>query len=148
MTVCEEDCDFVDYDHNIGKAGCSCKVKTESTTKIGDIVIDKDKLYNSFTDYKNIANIKVLKCYKLIFKLEAYKSNYANLILIVIIFLYFITLIIFYCKDYKYLIKILNLIVFFKLNPKLVKLYLDREKKSKMVIKKKLPFKMDFRKPS
>ena len=138
LTVCEEDCDFVDYDYNIGKAGCSCKVKTESTTKIGDIVIDKDKLYNSFTDYKNIANIKVLKCYKLIFKLEAYKSNYANLILIVIIFLYFITLIIFYCKDYKYLIKILNLIVFFKLNPKLVKIFIDREKKSKMVIKKNL----------
>ena len=79
-----------------------------------------------------------MKCYKLIFKLEAYKSNYANLILIVIIFLYFITLIIFYCKDYKYLIKILNLIVFFKLNPKLVKIFIDREKKSKMVIKKNL----------
>ena len=80
LTVCEEDCDFSDYDYDLGKAVCSCKVKTNSTAKIIGVTIDKEKLYNSFTDFKNIANVKVLKCYKLIFKLDAYKYNYANLI--------------------------------------------------------------------
>ena len=28
LTVCEEDCDFSDYDYSNGKAICSCKVKT------------------------------------------------------------------------------------------------------------------------
>ena len=129
LTVCEEDCDFVDYDYVNEKAICSCNVKMNSITKIGDIVIDTNKLYNSFTDFKNIANVKVLKCYKLIFNLEAYKSNYANLILLVVIFLFFISLIIFICKDYFDLIKILNLIVFFKVNPKYLKYLLEKKNK-------------------
>ena len=137
LTVCEEDCDFVNYDYETGKAICSCKVKTNSTTKIGDIVFDKNKLYNSFTDFKNIANINVLKCYKLIFTLKEYKSNYANLILLSVIFLFIITLFIFYCKENNDLFKILNLIVFFKLNPKLVKIFLDRQNKKKKVKKVK-----------
>ena len=123
---------------NLKKAGCSCKVKTESNTKIGNIAIDKDKLYKSFTDFKNIANIKILKCYKLIFKLDAFKSNYANIVLLVIIFLFFISLIVFYSRDYYYLMKILNLIIFFKLNPQLIKIYLQRKKKKeqKKIVKK------------
>ena len=137
LTVCEEDCDFVDYDYVIEKAVCSCKVKTNSTTKIGDIVIDKEKLYNSFTNFKNIANINVLKCYKLIFKLEAYKSNYANFILLGVIFLFLITFFAFVFKEFYDLIKILNFIVFFKLNPNLVKKFLEKQKEENKVIKTK-----------
>ena len=129
LTVCEEDCDFIDYDFGKGKAICSCKVKTNSTTKIGDIVIDTDKLYNSFTNLRNIANIYVLKCYRLIFILEAYKSNYANLILLAIIFFFIISFFIFICKEYKDLIQILNLIIFFRINPSLVKKFKERLKK-------------------
>ena len=112
LTLCEENCDFTDYDYSLEKAVCSCKVKTNSTFKIGDVVIDTNKLYDSFTNIKNIANLNVLKCYKLMFKLEAYKSNYANLILIFIIFLFLLSLIIFFCKDYFDLLRILHMIVF------------------------------------
>ena len=143
LTLCEENCVFTDYDYSLEKAVCSCKVKTNSTFKIGDIVIDTNKLYDSFTNIKNIANINVLKCYKLMFKLEAYKSNYANLVLIFIIFLFFLSMIIFFCKDYFDLLKILHMIVFFKLNPKLVKKFLERlqkeqNKKNKKIIKKNI----------
>ena len=138
LSVCEEDCDFNEY--NMGKAVCSCKVKTNSTTKIGDIVIDKEKLYKNFINFKNIANINVLKCYKLIFKIEAYKSNYANIVLIVIILLFIITFIIFCVKDYPGLINILNMIEFFKLNENLVKKFKERQKReeNKNIQKKKL----------
>ena len=129
LTLCEENCDFVDYDYSCGKAVCSCKVKTNSTFKIGDVVIDKEKLFDSFTDIKNIANINILKCYKLIFKLEAYKSNYANLVLIFIILLFFVSLILFFCKDYFELLKIIQMIILFKLNPQLVKKFLERIKR-------------------
>ena len=138
LTLCEENCDFTDYDYSLEKAVCSCKVKTNSTFKIGDVVIDTNKLYDSFTNIKNIANLNVLKCYKLMFKLEAYKSNYANLILIFIIFLFLLSLIIFFCKDYFDLLRILHMIVFFKLNPKLVKKFLERLKKEQNKRTKKI----------
>ena len=32
LTVCEEDCDFTDYNNTIEKATCSCKVKMNSTS--------------------------------------------------------------------------------------------------------------------
>ena len=76
------------YNYNTGKAICSCKVKTNSTVKVIGVTIDKDKLYQSFTNIKNIANINVLKCYNLIFTVNALKSNYANLILIFVILLF------------------------------------------------------------
>ena len=83
LTLCEEDCEFIDYDYFYQKAICSCKAKTNSTFKIKGTVINKEKLLTSFTDIKNIMNIKVLKCINLIFTLDAYKKNYANLILII-----------------------------------------------------------------
>ena len=137
LTVCEEDCDFIDYNYTTGKAICSCKVKTNSTANIMGITIDTDKLYKKFTNFKNIANINVLKCYNLIFSLEAYKSNYANLMVLSIIFLFFVCLIIFYCKDYTYLIEILNIIIYFKKNPKLVQKLNIKKKKEEEKERKK-----------
>ena len=59
LTLCEEDCDFIDYDYFLEKSICSCIIKTNSTFKIRRIEIDIDKLYKRFTDFKNIMNIKV-----------------------------------------------------------------------------------------
>ena len=137
LTVCEEDCDFVAYNNTNGKAICSCKVKTDSSTKIGDIAIDKDKLFNSFSNFKNIGNIKVLKCIKFIFKLDAFKKNYANFIMLGIILFLFITLFIFCCKDYNYIKKIMDLIEYFKTNPLIVKTFKKRKKKNANKRKKK-----------
>ena len=99
-----------------------------SNIKIAGIEINKDKLLKRFINFKNIANINVLKCYDLIFKLDAYKNNYANLILLSIILLFIITFFIFYCNDYFYLRKIMNNVIYLKLNPKLAK-RLDNKKK-------------------
>ena len=137
LIVCEEDCYFSKYDYSNGKAICSCKVKTNSTAKVMGVDINKDKLYESFTNIKNIANINVLKCYKLIFRLDAYKKNYANLVLIFIILLFFVCLFIFYFKGYYDLIKIINMITYFKLNPEIVKKLNMRRKNEEKKMKKK-----------
>ena len=131
LTVCEDDCNFNEYID--GKVFCSCKVKTNSTTKIRDNIIERNKLFNSFTNFKNIANIKVLKCYKLIFNLDEYKHNYANVILLVIFLFFLITFFIFYCKDYHYLEKILNMIVYFHLHLNLVTKFLNRIKREEQI---------------
>ena len=137
LTVCEEDCDFTGYDNVLGKAQCSCKVKTNSNTKIGDAKIDSDKLLKSFTDFKNIGNIKVLKCYKNIFKLDAFKHNYANIIFLIIILFFFFVLIFFYCKDYPYLKKIINIIEYFKLNPNVSNKFLNKKENEEKNNRKK-----------
>ena len=133
LTVCEEDCEFIDYDYLYRRAICSCNVKTNSSFKIRGTVIEKERLLKSFTNINNIANIKVLECIKLIFNLDAYKNNYANLILIGILLLYFITLIIFCFKDYPYLKKIIDMIIFFKLNAKLIKKLLAKKNKTEQL---------------
>ena len=56
MTLCEEDCNLVDYNYTNQKAKCSCLVKI-SIPIINEIKFNKTRLYNSFTDVKNIANI-------------------------------------------------------------------------------------------
>ena len=133
LTVCEEDCNFTNYNSSSEKATCSCKIKTDSTFKISDIVIDKDKLLKSFTDFKNIANIKVLKCNYLIFAKEAFKSNYANIFMIIIIVFFFVVLVLFWFKLFSELIKILNVITYFKLNHDLKKKFSKNKEKMKRV---------------
>ena len=66
LTVCEENCEFSSYNYDTGKAVCSCEI-TIKLPLISEIKIDKNKLYDSFTDIKNIANINIMKCYKLFF---------------------------------------------------------------------------------
>ena len=127
LTVCEEDCYFNEYIN--GKAICSCNVKTNSSTKIRDNLIDTNKLFGVFTNFKNMFNIKVLKCYRLIFNLNEYKHNYGNLILLSIIIFFIVSFFIFYCKDYYNLEKILNIIIYFKLNSNLVEKFLKRVNK-------------------
>ena len=129
LTVCEEDCDFISYDYEMKKAVCSCKVKTNSSMKISGNSIDIDKLLNSFTNFKNIANVKILKCYRLIFGIEAYKNNYGNLILLGIMLLLFITMIIFYCKGWNYLKELMDKILFLKSNSKKVKAIKNKKEK-------------------
>ena len=137
LTICEENCDFISYDNELAKAVCSCKVKTNSSSKISDVIIDKDKLFKSFTNIKNIANIKILNCYKLIFKLEAFKNNYANIIMIIIILQFFVIFIIFCFKDYTYLNIIMNVIEYFKLNSIVKKKFLKKQENKRKKHKKK-----------
>ena len=59
--VCEENCVFSRYNENTGKAVCSCEIKIKLPL-ISEIKLDKNKLFDSFTDIKNIANINIMKC--------------------------------------------------------------------------------------
>ena len=63
MTLCEEDCDLKDYDYDNETVKCSCEIKIKLPL-IDEIKFDKKKLYDSFTDIKNIANLNLMKCYK------------------------------------------------------------------------------------
>jgi len=108
MSLCEDNCDLVKYDSDTKKAICNCNVKT--TISLSKSVIDKDKFFKNFIDLESIANIDVIKCYKLIFTKEI-RYNYGFYILAFIIFIHIVLLILFLAKGYKSFMSQVNKIV-------------------------------------
>ena len=98
MTLCEEKCELIDYDYTKEKVKCSCKIKTKINY---DIKFNKKEFYKSFADIKNIANINILKCYKIVLDVKNMINNIGFYIMDSIIALYFITIFIFWFKSYK-----------------------------------------------
>ena len=132
LAVCEENCNFVQYNDTLGKAICSCKTKTEFVNKISENALNKENLLKNFADFKNIFNIKILKCFGLIFSINSLKENYANIILMAIIIFYFICLSMFVFKNYKKeIIFHIDIIVYFTLFPVKI-LYLVQRKEKEM----------------
>ena len=75
ITLCEEKCKLIDYNYNNEKVKCSCDVKTNISPN-HDLKFNKNEFYKSFTDIKNIANINILICYKIVFDLNNLINNY------------------------------------------------------------------------
>ena len=63
LAVCQDGCDFFDYNYNLKKAICSCHAE-ESSSSFADMKIDKKKLLDNFKNIKNIANLNILKCFE------------------------------------------------------------------------------------
>ena len=105
MTLCEENCDFERYDYTVGKAICSCLTKIKMPL-ISEISFDKNKIIEKFTDFKNIANINIFKCYNLLLDKKGLIKNIGFLILSPVLTLYLISIFVFSCKDIKAINKI------------------------------------------
>ena len=99
MAVCEENCDFIAYDSVTNKAICSCPV-SESVSQVSDMKFDKEKLKSNFINFKNIANISMLKCYHLLFSSKIIK-NIGCIIISLIILIELVNMIIFYSYEYN-----------------------------------------------
>ena len=110
-TICQDDCDFAYYDYDSQKAKCSCKVK-ESSVSFGNITINKDKLFQNFINFKNIANIHLLKCYKTLFSKSGLIKNIGFYLIILIIIFHLISMILFYLKYWDIIKHKINDIVF------------------------------------
>ena len=99
-TVCQENCEFTEYDYDIQKAKCSCKVK-ESSASSALMNINTTELFMNFMDVKNIANVVILRCYNVLFSKNGIKNNIGCYMIIPVIILHFINVIIFYKKQLK-----------------------------------------------
>ena len=135
-TICQDNCDFSDYDYKINKAICKCDVK-ESSSSSANMIIDKEELFKSFTDIKNIANINLLICYKVLFSSKGIISNVGCYMNIFIIVLHIICIIIFYTRQINVIKEKIKDIVFGINNWNLVKIEekLNRLKKEEKEIK-------------
>ena len=134
MGICKDGCDIASYNYETQKAVCSCGIKTEIPL-MKDIKIDKQSLLKSFTDINNIANIQMLKCYKIVFTKKNILKNIGCFIFLFFILINFICLFSFILKDYKLLyLKICKLKMYFlnnKIkNKKIISYNNERNKKA------------------
>jgi len=129
MSVCEEECDFTQYDEKNNKVLCSCYIKVKLPL-ISEIKVDKEKLISNFKNIKNIGNFKVLSCLYLLYNFSNILTNSANFMVIILFILSLISIFIFICYNSK---KIKNYIWIFqnKLNKK------EKEKKISFINNKK-----------
>ena len=104
MSICETGCDFVSYNTETQKAVCSCGIKTEIPF-LDNVNIDKDLLMNSFMDINNIANTKMMKCFRTVFNKKAIIKNIGCFIFLVLIVANCICLIMLLIKYYNLLHK-------------------------------------------
>jgi len=133
-SLCEEGCEFVKYHKDLGQAECSCDVKT-NLNLVSDIKVDKTKLYQ-FLDIKKIANFDVMKCYNLLLSIDGIKGNIGFYLFFPPFIMLFISIILFYVKEFKSIKSQINDIVYAKANFK----YLDYEfvyEEPKKIIKPK-----------
>ena len=75
VAVCQDDCDFVNYNYTSKKAKCSC-IPKQSSSSFADMKIDINKLLDNFKNIKNIANLNLLKCVKVLFSKRGIFKKY------------------------------------------------------------------------
>ena len=97
-TICQEDCYFSDYDSEYQNAKCLCKIQELKSFSNGSR-FDQDNLYKNFININNIANIKIMKCYKVLFNKKGIINNIAFYIVSSIILFHIINIIIFYSNQ-------------------------------------------------
>ena len=121
-TSCEDIGEYVNNDKE-NDLTCYCNYNIEEgKTKLIDIEV----FFENMKSFEKISNIKILKCFNLIFNTVSFKSNCANFIILPVIIYYFINLIIFYQKDYSYLKQVLNVIEYSISNPNEVREILQK----------------------
>ena len=97
MTLCEENCDFNEYDKKTKKAKCKCDIK--NFTESSEINFDMQSFYKYCSNFTTLSNINVMKCYKNLFAKNGILNNYGSFIILPIVFFHIISYIIFNLRD-------------------------------------------------
>jgi len=88
-TSCQKGCEYSNYNLEKKQIKCECKINPEN-----NIEPEKEKkfsgkmLYESFYDVLRFSNVRILKCYKLVFSFEGENGNYGSFLMISLIAIY------------------------------------------------------------
>ena len=110
LSLCENNCKFIYYDVDNKKVKCECRIKTFLSV-INEIQFDKNELMKNFKKMHNIANIKIINCFKIIFKKDNLLNNYGFYILVFLLVIFIICSILFCCKYYQIIINEIDEII-------------------------------------
>ena len=106
MTLCEENCDLIYYNYTNEKVKCSCNAKINISPNY-DFKFNKNEFFRSFIDINNLANINIIKCYKVVFNINNITNNYGFYLIGSIFIFHFVTFFIYWFISYKKLKKVL-----------------------------------------
>ena len=113
MSICESECTFIEYNLETKKSICQCGVKSKQLT-ISEIVNQTNLLWNNFTKKSQSTNMVSMKCYYTLFTKDGIIKNFASYILLVNIFFFVLSAILFYKCGYYNLENTINEIMYEK----------------------------------
>ena len=96
ISFCEEGCTYKQYNYLNEKVQCECPIQKEFKYNIDNIKFYGNLLFISFFKIDNFSNIKVLKCFKLVFSKFGQTNNIGSYIFIFFIFIFIIIIILFH----------------------------------------------------
>ena len=100
--ICEENCEYANYNIANQVVKCKCSVETEENEIIK---FDKNDL-GSYFNIKTYTNLEIIRCYKLVFSKEGQSKNFGSYILLLIIFLFIILLAKYYYTHNKVILQL------------------------------------------
>ena len=102
LSLCEYNCTFKEYDFNISRIKCDCKLNA-GLNRLDNI--NQEKLLNQLNANKNTLNLDVMQCTQILSSTEDIKTNPGFYLLIFILIIFIIIFIIFFIKGRKELKK-------------------------------------------
>ena len=94
LYLCPFNCIYNKYDSDNKEVICHCKIQNVNSLSENN----SDNIIYNLTNVKRFFNLKVMKCFKLIFTKEGFLNNFGNHIIMLIIFFYIISVIYFFTK--------------------------------------------------
>jgi len=112
-TSCQKGCEYSKYNLEKKQVKCECNIIPEN-----NIEPEKENkfsgkmLYESFYDVLKLSNVRVLKCFKLVFSFEGENGNYGSILMVVLIAIYLIFNSMFFCNGIYQLKLLIGKILF------------------------------------
>ena len=110
MSLCQTNCTYKGYDYVKKRALCKCQIQSRSSSKINN-----EQIIYKFLNISKDYNIKVLKCYQVLFSKKGLIKNIGNYIILIIIIINLFSAIYVYIKEYGILCEQINEILDIKL---------------------------------
>ena len=92
-TLCQNGCSYSNYSMDKQYLKCTCSAINENINTKIEQDFKAQSLFTSFYEVIKYSNIRILKCYKLVFNLKEMKNNIGSIIMLVFFLLYLILLV-------------------------------------------------------
>ena len=107
LLFCESGCEYSKYNVDRKTVTCKCEIKKNVSLDLNVIGFEKNNI-SSFFDIKAYMNIKVVKCFNLLFCKSGFINNYGCYILSFEILMFLIFMLLFYFKYKKNIIDLIS----------------------------------------
>ena len=102
ISLCENNCTYKGYDLDKNRVQCECSVKEEIKVEESS---NNDNILENLFSASTFSNIKLLKCYKLVFSAKGQNDNKGSIIFLSINFVIIILSIIYAINHEKYIMR-------------------------------------------